>query len=263
MRHDIKQLLHLSHLDKDSMLRRVQEVIYWPGLTHDVQQLAESCDICQSLSPRQRKETLTPHPRSDTPWQKIGLNLFSIHDRDYLVSVDYLSNFWEVDYLPTTSTLMSLTKLKTHLARYGIPQVIILDNAQFVFKEFQMFTGEYGIEHQTPSPGHSQSKGKAESAVKAAKHLINKCVKEKSDMHLALLELWNTPIQGMECSPVQLMFQWQTRSTLPVWAELLKLELRSHSSGCLQHSPVTFQNHHCPHVHHHIGMSMVPRHTEG
>ena len=222
MRHDIKQRLHASHLGKDSMLRRAREVIYWPGLTHDVQQLAESCDICQSLSPRQRKETLTPHPRSDTPWQKIGLDLFSIHGRDYLVSVDYLSNFWEVDYLPTTSTSMILTKLKTHLARYGIPQVIISDNAQFVSEEFQTFTDEYGIEHLTSSPGHSQSNGKAESAVKAAKRLIKKCVKEKSDMHLALLELRNTPMQGMECSPAQLMFQRQTRSTLPVQAELLK-----------------------------------------
>ena len=173
MRHDIKQRLHASHLGKDSMLRRAREVIYWPGLTYDVQQLAESCDICQSLSPRQRKETLTPHPRSDTTWQKIGLDLFSIHGRDYLVSVDYLSNFWEVDYLPTTSTSMILTKLKTHLARYGIPLVIVSDNAQFVSEEFQTFTDEYGIGHLTSSPGHSQSNGKAESAVKAAKRLIS------------------------------------------------------------------------------------------
>ena len=41
MRHEIKQHLHVSHLGKDSMLRKAQEVIYWPGLAHYVQQLAK------------------------------------------------------------------------------------------------------------------------------------------------------------------------------------------------------------------------------
>ena len=131
MRADVKQRLHAAHLGHESMLRRARELIYWPKMNHEIKQLADSCDICQAHSPRQSKEPLIPHQRGDTPWQKIGIDLFSIDQRDYMVTVDYLSNFWEVDYLSSTTTSAILTKLKAHLARYGIPQVIVSDNAQF------------------------------------------------------------------------------------------------------------------------------------
>ena len=221
MRADVKQRLHAAHLGHESMLRRAHELIYWPKMNHEIKQLADSCDICQAHSPRQSKEPLIPHQRGDTPWQKIGIDLFSIDQRDYMVTVDYLSNFWEVDYLSLTTTSAILTKLKAHLARYGIPQVIVSDNAQFTSQEFQDFTQTYGIQHDTSSPDHSKSNGKAQTAVKSAKKLIKKCAAEQTDPYLALLELRNTPMQGINLSPAQMLLQRQTRSTLPIRSQLL------------------------------------------
>ena len=48
--------------------------------------------------------------------EQIGVDLFEINDRNYLVTVDYYSKFLEVDYLSTTTktTRQVITKLKGH-----------------------------------------------------------------------------------------------------------------------------------------------------
>ena len=222
MRPEIKKLLHASHLGTDSMLRRARDLIYWPGMNDEIKQLAQSCDICQRSSPRQQKEPLIPHVRGEIPYQKVGLDLFSINGRNYLISVDYLSSFFEIDYLQSTTASSIIMKLKSHIARYGIPQVIISDNAQFASREFDNFCKNYGVTHKTSSPGHSRANGKAEAAVKAAKTLLKKCHDDGSDPHLALLELRNTPIQGIGLSPAQMMLQRRTRTLIPISQDLLK-----------------------------------------
>ena len=99
------------------------------------------------------------------------MDLFTIAKRDYLVTVDYFSSFWEIDLLPTTSRRAVITKLKGHFVRYGIPKQLVSDNGpQFSAVEFKEFAAENGIEHRTSSPGHPKSNGKAESAVKAVKN---------------------------------------------------------------------------------------------
>ena len=96
-----------------------------------------------------------------------------IKNRNYLVMVDYQSNFFEADFLPSTNSTI-ITKLRAHMACYGIPETLMSDNAQFSCAEFRKFTAEYGINDVTSSLGHSQSNGKTEAAVKAAKTVIKK-----------------------------------------------------------------------------------------
>ena len=222
MRPDIKSRLHSAHLGKDSMLRRARELVYWPSMTQDITDLAESCEVCQLSAKHQQSEPLTPHDRGNRPFQKIGIDLFSIDNRNYMVTVDYLSNYFEIDYLPSTSTSTIIAKLKAHLARYGISETIITDNAQFISSEFQQFCKKWGITHITSSPGYSQSNGKAESAVKAAKTLITKCMKDGSDQYMALLELRNTPMQTVNMSPAQIVFNRRTRTCIPTLAKSLE-----------------------------------------
>ena len=52
---------------------------------------------------------------------KIGVDLFEIKGRNYLVTVDYYSNFIEVVYLSTTTTKQVITKLKGHFEIWDTP----------------------------------------------------------------------------------------------------------------------------------------------
>lgn len=213
---DIKSRLHASHLGYDSLMRRARQTVYWPGMSQEIKQMAETCAVCQEFKPRNQKETLQPHEDGHRPWEKVGVDLFEIKGRHYLVTIDYYTNFIEADYLSTTTTTQVITKLKSHFARFGIPTQLVSDcGPQFTADEFKNFVTTWGISHKTSSPGHHQSNGKAESAVKVMKTLMYKTMADRSDQYLALLELRNTPRQDTGLSPAQMMFRRSTRSLIP------------------------------------------------
>ena len=106
---------------------------------------------------------------------------------------------------------------------HGIPEQLVTDNGpQFVSRDFLKFSKEWDFEHRTSSPYHSQSNGKAESAVKQTKKILLKCSKTGSDAFLALLDHRNTPPASRQISPAQRLFSRKTRSLLLMTAALLK-----------------------------------------
>lgn len=47
--------------------------------------------------------------------------------KQYLVTVDYFTNFIERDLLTVTTSTQIITKLKKQFARFGIPKCIVSD----------------------------------------------------------------------------------------------------------------------------------------
>ena len=178
--------------------------------------LAKNCEACQLHKPWTQKETLTQHEEGETPWSKIGIDLFEMKGRNYLVTVEYYSNVLEVDYLSTTTTKQVITKLKGHFARYGILLQMVTDSGpQFLSREFRNFTTEWEIQRVMSSPDHHLSNGKAEDAVKITKTMTCKALRDGTDQYAAILELRNTPRQNTGISPAEMMFGRNTRSLLP------------------------------------------------
>ena len=95
--------------------------------------------------------------------------------------------------------------------------MVFSDNGpQFSSAEFKSFSQSWGFKHQTSSPYHSQSNGKAESAVKAAKRIMTLAKSTGEDPYLMLLEQRNIPTDIIGYSPVQRLFGRRTRSKLPL-----------------------------------------------
>ena len=222
MRKHIKKRLHLSHLGADSMVRRARECVFWPGMAAEIKQLAGDCEACQTLATAQQKETLMPI-ESILPWEKVGADLFSWSGKDYLLTIDYFSGWWEVDRLNDTTATAVIRVLKAHFGRWGIPSTLISDNGpQFTAAQFQTFLSEWEIQHHTSAPGHPNANGKAESGVKAAKQMMEKCKRSNTDPFMALLEIRNTPTQGVGSSPSQRLINRRTRTLLPMTHNLLR-----------------------------------------
>jgi len=222
----VKERLHSSHLGVDGCLRRARESLFWPNMTQDIKDYISTCDMCRKYEVANTKETLMSHEVPDRPWAKVGTDLFSLHGREYLITVDYFSNFWEVDHLTTTESKMVINKLKNHFARYGVPDTIVSDNGpQFNCYEFQSFCKSWDIVHVTSSPYNSKANGKAESAVKTAKRIMRKSKEGKTDPYLAFLDHRNTPSQGLLSSPSQRLMSRRTKTLLPTKATLLKPEV--------------------------------------
>ena len=221
MRSEIKKLLHSTHSGIDACLRRARECVYWPGMTSDISQIVASCEICQKFQAANQPETLEPHEMPTRQWEKIGVDLFELDGKDYLITVDYLSNFWEIDRLRDTRATTVIKSMKAHIARYGIPSLVFSDKgAQFTSSQFQQFAVDYDFVHDTSDPHHHQANGKVEAAVKTAKSILRK--NKDGDQFLALLNYRNTTSQNSNTSPAQKFFNRRTRTLLPILPSLLR-----------------------------------------
>ena len=154
MREKILAHLHAAHMGLQATLRRAREIVFWPQLTTDITNLIDSCDIRLSLEPRQAKQPLQSHDIVHMPWAKVGADLFSHADNEYLVPVDYLTNFWEVDNLShDTSSGNVIYRLKQQFARHGIPVELCTDyGPQLTSQKFEEFSRKWGFRHTTSSP---------------------------------------------------------------------------------------------------------------
>lgn len=237
LRTDMMQRVHSSHIGIGGCLRRAKECMYWPGMQADITQYIESCETCQMYENKQQKETLNPHEVPDRPWAKIGTDLCSFDGKDYLVTVDYFSNFWEIDFLETTKPKTVIRKLRALFARYGIPDTVISDNGpHFSCKEFEEFAKRWEFEHVTSSPTYPQSNGKAEQAVKTVKRLMKRARKNNEDIYLSILDFRNTPTEGMSSSPAQRLMSRRTKTRLPTTRVLLKPHVQKSALKEIQRS---------------------------
>lgn len=88
MRPEIKNRLQSAHLAYDSIMRRAKQIVFWPGIAAEIKQMADCCKACQSMQPRNQKETLRQHDNeSNQPWEKVACDLMEISGRNYLVAV--------------------------------------------------------------------------------------------------------------------------------------------------------------------------------
>ena len=146
------------------------------------------------------------------PYQKVGADLLTHKSDVFLVVRDYYSRYIDISYLPDQSSKTVIAKMKNIFAHHGVPQLLVTDNGtQFVCSEFEKFTRDWNVAHETSSPRYPQANGAAESAVKTAKFIL-----KQDDPFLALLSYRATPIPELGASPAELMFGRRIRTTLPV-----------------------------------------------
>lgn len=233
----MKMKIHMSDLEIEACLRRACEYINWPGMSPEMKQYLSACETCRELdSMTLPKGTLMPHDVPSRPWEKIATHIFNLYGEDYLVTIDYYSNFWEVERLPNTKASTTILKLKSHFARYGIPHQAMSDNGlHFTSDEFVNFSKTWNFEHLTSGPGNSNANGKAEFRVKTAKRILKKSIRAGTDPYLTVLDYRNTPSQGMTTSPAKRLMSPRTKTLLPTTQNLLlprTLNLESERRSC-------------------------------
>ena len=93
------------------------------------------------------------------------------------MTVHYYSDYFELDLLSDTTAESVVNAPKRHFALYGIADMVTDNGPQYSSSHFAKFSHEWEFQHTTSSPLHSQSNGRAESAVKIAKNLANEVTK--------------------------------------------------------------------------------------
>lgn len=226
MRPEMLTKIHSSHLGTEACMRKAKDLVFWPRMYRDIKDITEKCVTCAEMSPAQQKLPLQSSSIPSRPWSKIAIDLFVHDNNDYMVTVDYYSDYFEIDRLRPSTTKEIIKALKPHFARHGVPDEVISDNApNLVSDEFARFADKWEFRHITSSPYHSQSNGKAESAVKIAKKMMKKSKETKTDIFQALLDWRNTPTINMKSSPVQRLMSRRTKTGIPTSEKLLSPEV--------------------------------------
>nr|XP_034840382.1 uncharacterized protein LOC117996432 [Maniola hyperantus] len=223
LRKDMLKRIHEGHMGVEKCQRRARDVMWWPGMSTDIQHTVQACDTCQRHRAANPREPLQPHPVPDLPWEVLAADIFELRDKYYLVVVDYYSKFVEVLALPNMMSSSVINVLKDIFSRFGIPSILKTDNAgQFSSEQFKSFTNTWGFTHVTSSPLYPRSNGLAERNVRTIKDLMRKSYESGEDWKLALLNFRNTPLSGEKWSPAQLLMSRRLNTRLPSSTSQLK-----------------------------------------
>lgn len=230
LQHYYVKQLHQGQPGLEATKRRARETMFWPTMHSDIEREVSSWSTCNALRPHQPKEPLHLHAVPDLPWCLTAADVFEWEGQEHLVLADSYSRWFEMDRLPTTTSAAITTTLKRHFATHGVPQQLMTDNAAyFTSREFREFARKWDFCHVTSSPLYPQSNGLAERAVRSAKNLLERCARDGTDTDAALLNLRNTPREGLP-SPAQRLFSRRTRAFIPMAKAMymLKVELHVH-----------------------------------
>lgn len=117
-------LIHKSHLGMVKSKQSACEVLYWPGVSAEIEDIVRNCSKCaefQNRLPRlQHKPTVTP----ELPFEQVASDIFDWEGKHYMVLVDYYSKFIEVGELKDQHSCTLIATLKTQFSKHGIPTVL-------------------------------------------------------------------------------------------------------------------------------------------
>ncbi len=228
MQSEMLRLIHESHLGMVKCKKLARDIMFWPGMSKQIEDVVSKCATCQVHRSSQQKEPLICSEVPSGPWSTVASDLFECLGSKYLIVVDYYSDFFEVELMDQDTTSASvIEKTSKIFATHGIATKLVSDNGpQYSSHLFAKFSKEWGFEHVTISPGNSRANGKAEKSVGIAKKMMIKCHEDKTSFQNALLNYRNTPgEQGG--SPAQRLFGRRTKTKLPTTGALLKPQTQS------------------------------------
>ena len=233
-REDILNRIHSAHTGINACIERARQTVFYPGITSAIKALVARCPVCSKFQNEQQKEPLKPYDVPSRPWEVVGTDIFTFHGQDYLITVDYLSGFFEINRLASKRVKDVVHSLKSDFARHGIPCTLISDNSPFGSQEFAEFANLWEFKHTTISPRYSQSNGRVENAVKTAKRLMAKALDANADPFLSLLEWRNTPSSQLHKSPTEILFGRKTRTRLPIAHSQLMTKAAPEAAAALE-----------------------------
>ena len=198
-RETILKMLHddetAGHLGTTRTLEKAVTRFFWPGMTKDVSQYCDTCEICQ------RRGRPTPQMqatlRTDTysrPFERVGIDItempVSARGNKYaLVAMDYFTKYVFTYAMPNQTAETVSECLFDMVLRQGVPERLHSDQGrQFESAVFQSLCKRLGIEKTRTSPYRPESDGMVERFNRTLKDMSSKFIQPHGsdwDDHLA------------------------------------------------------------------------------
>ena len=79
----------------------------------EIKEMIAACKTCRKYPKSQPNQPPMPLEIPSRPWERIGVDLFTFDNKDFLITVDYFSNYWEIDKLNNTLASTVILKLES------------------------------------------------------------------------------------------------------------------------------------------------------
>lgn len=174
LRSKILNMFHENHPGIVAMKTIARSLIWYPGLDADIHALVLNCKVCQSVRSKPATSNIM-WPVPSRPWSRVHIDHFFYENAIFLVVVDALTKYLEVEIVKSTNTSETIDNLSMIFARNGLPDTLVSDNAtSFTSYEFVEFLTRNGIKHLSPSPYNPSGNGQAERGVRTVKDMLKK-----------------------------------------------------------------------------------------
>ncbi|KAI4890378.1 hypothetical protein NFI96_005277, partial [Prochilodus magdalenae] len=218
--------LHQTHSGISRMKGWARSYMWWPGMDKDVEKTVQSCDQCQSHQKAPPTAPLHPWEWPESPWSRIHVDYAGpFMGRMFLVIMDAHSKWLDAYPLKSSTSQITIEKLRQSFSVFGLPQVLVSDNGPcFTSTEFETFMKQNGIRHVKSAPFHPSTNGLAERAVQTLKVGLKKAKGETIETKLSrfLFSYRITPHATTGVSPAELL-----RSTFDLLLPDLQTKMRS------------------------------------
>ena len=102
MRPEMLRRIHTGHLGIEKCKKRTRDVLFWPGMNAQIQELVSKCVICLESTAANHKEPLINRRITSRTWEAVATDLFVLNGEDYLLVVEYCSRYPEIEKLENT-----------------------------------------------------------------------------------------------------------------------------------------------------------------
>jgi len=107
-------------------------------MSSDIKEAISQCSVCAEFQTRNPKEPMQTSKVPDRPWSRVATDMFTLQRKEYVVLVDYYSDFVEVQEVTDMTSPTIIQFLKEQFSRHGIPDILVSDNGpQLVSHEFK------------------------------------------------------------------------------------------------------------------------------
>ncbi|XP_066924129.1 uncharacterized protein [Clytia hemisphaerica] len=216
LRPAVLDALHAAHQGVSTMGLRARSIVFWPGMTYDIEHRRQACQECIRNAPSQPSLPTSPASPPTTPFEQSYADFFDCVGQHYLVVGDRLSGWSDVFQAPKGSPQAGseglITCLRNYFARFGVPEEMSSDGGpEFTSGSTQDFLERWGVRHRLSSAYNPQSNGRAEVAVKSAKRLLRSNTGPSGTLDTdrflrAMMQLRNTPDPDCQLSPAEIVF---------------------------------------------------------
>ena len=209
---------HSAHIGIARMKSLTRQFLWWPKIDSDLEAKVRNCSTCQKYRSEPPQAVLHPWEWPKQPWVRLHADYAGpFLGKMYLILIDAHSKWIEVHITTSTTSSITIEKMRSTFVTFGIPETLVTDNgSNFTSSEFEEFLKANGIRHIKTAPYHPASNGLAERAVQTFKSGMKKLTIGSLETRVArfLFTYRITPQTTTGSSPSELLLGHRLRRPL-------------------------------------------------